>query len=1477
MVRKSIDYMKKIKLLFLLLFCFAIQGLNAQIDTFATLIGAPVNTTGWNLVGQAKVAKIKYTDSSEVLVCNTTTFTSGGIFYNQPINLAKCSRWVADFDFRIFDGNSADGLTFCFLDKPPTGFVIGQGLGIPQNANGLKVCFDTWNNCQCNGAYEMPKLEIRWGVGYTVQNSSGSGATCWDSTVVGNGECNAVGYPTLYNYNGSLSFIRSDNYNHATIKYDRGLISVYLNGKLYTSDTIPVAQQPLFTGYLGFTAGTGSNYDNHSIRNVIIRSDIPPSNAGPAQTICHGKTAPLGVVSDTSFVYKWTPSTGLSSASISDPTVTLTNNTLSPITQKYYVSTAYDSATTCSTIDSVIVTVNPYPHLNPILGNTNVCINKTSQLTNDSAGGTWLSVNPLIGTISNNGLVSGFIVDTTTVKYFVTNIYNCIDSVSALVSVRPIPVIDTISGIKVVCATHTTLVSNDTLNGIWTSINTSIATINSNSGLISGLTAGLDTIRYTVTTGFGCVDSVSALVKVNPLPVIGAINSITNQVCAGKIIKLTDTTSGGVWLSIDTSIATIDTAGYVTGKKAGSITIRYIVTNSNGCSDSVATSITVNALPIVNAIGGNNALCIGKTTQLNNSTNNGIWVSTNNSIASVDNTGKVNGNNAGTDTVRYIVTNSNGCVDSVSSKIIVNPLPVIGLISGNNTLCFGKTSQLSDTTVGGSWESTNTTIATVDNTGKITGLSSGTDTIRLIVTNGKGCTDSVSIPVTVNALPNISNITGINTICLGKTTQLTDGTNGGTWVSTNTSVASVDNTGLVTGNISGNATIRYIVTNSNNCTDSVSTPVTVNALPLIAPIGGTPSACFGKNNTLTETTTGGSWVSTNTAVATINSTGNVQTVSAGTTTIRYIVNNGAGCIDSVSALYTVNALPSINAIGGNNNVCIGNNTQLSETTSGGSWTNTNTTVASVDNTGKLTGITAGTDTIRYIVTNGAGCTDSVFTTVNIKSPSSSNTPVSICSSALPFTWNNNTYNNGGTYLVHLTNAVNCDSAATLVLSIKQTSTSTTNTSICAAALPYTWNGNQYNTGGTYTVHLTNAVNCDSAANLVLFIKQPSVSTTNTSICASALPYTWNGNQYNTGGTYTVHLNNAVNCDSAATLVLAVKQPSVSTTNASVCAAALPYTWNGNQYNAGGTYTVHLNNAVNCDSAATLILSVKQPSVSTTTASVCSSALPYSWNGNNYNSAGTYIVHLNNAVNCDSAATLILSVKATSTSATNATVCSNLLPYTWNGNNYNTTGAYIVHLQNAAGCDSAATLNLTVEDFTFNLQVSPGSTIASPLATGTSLNAQITSTSTISSSVWEPSNMFVNNLSSQKVVIADTANTFTVIVTATSQDGCLATDSSTVYISPSTVVYIPNALAPSGPANSDASSIKIYGKTIKSAILRIYNQWGQLIKELDDPINTGWDGTFDGKPQPTGVYVYVAKITYLNGKTETRSGSINLIR
>ena len=320
-----------------------------QNYVFAQLNGSPMNTSGWNLQGAAKVANVTGSGDSEMLICPAVLNSSGAVFYNQPINLSLCNKWVAEFDFRTFDGTGADGLAFCFLDVPPSGFVTGGGLGIPNSANGLKVCFDTYNNC--GGAtihQDMPKIEIRWGIGYSN-----------NSNVYG--ECN--NQPTRDNADGSLSFMYSTNYNHAKITYDSGNIQVFVNDTLYLSGY----QQFNFAGYLGFTASTGGNTDNHSIKNVIIYTEMPPSIAGSSQSFCPYDTVQLGSLNNPAYAYSWYPSVGLNDTASASPLLHLKNDSSDSQWHIYYVRTSFKDKIGCASVDSVAVRVYPNPKVNFVM------------------------------------------------------------------------------------------------------------------------------------------------------------------------------------------------------------------------------------------------------------------------------------------------------------------------------------------------------------------------------------------------------------------------------------------------------------------------------------------------------------------------------------------------------------------------------------------------------------------------------------------------------------------------------------------------------------------------------------------------------------------------------------------------------------------------------------------------------------------------------------------------------------------------------------------------------------------------------------------------------------------------------------------------------------------------------------------------------------------------------------------------------
>jgi gliding motility-associated-like protein len=488
----------------------------------------------------------------------------------------------------------------------------------------------------------------------------------------------------------------------------------------------------------------------------------------------------------------------------------------------------------------------------------------------------------------------------------------------------------------------------------WVSFNPAVATVN-NSGLVTGVSAGVSTITYT--TIDGC--SASAVVTVYATPSITG----TLAVCAGLQTQLTGSLTPAfvnAWVSSDTAIATVDPTGLVTAIASGTTTITY--TTVDGCQNTAV--IVVNATPV---ISGTLNVCVGLQTQLTSTqtpASANAWTSSDPSVATVNNSGLVTGVLPGTAILTY--TTSNGC--TITETVTVNALPTI---TGTLAVCSGFQTQLtgsaSPATVN-AWTSSNTAVATVDATGLVTGVSAGTATITY--TNSNGCI--ITANVLVDGSPTIS---GILNVCVGLQSQLTATSApaaSNAWVSSDPAIATVDANGLVTAIAIGTTVITY--TNSNGCLDTEN--IVVNALPTIS---GILTVCQGLQTLLTGSASPSvtnAWVSSNTAVAIIGNTGIVTGVSPGNATITY--TNSNGCF--ITAIVSVNALPTLT---GTLTVCVGAQTQLTGSATPATvnaWNSSNTAVATVDASGIVTGVTSGTSTITY--TNSNSCIITASVTVN---------------------------------------------------------------------------------------------------------------------------------------------------------------------------------------------------------------------------------------------------------------------------------------------------------------------------------------------------------------------------------------------------------------------------------------------------------------------------------------------------------------
>jgi hypothetical protein len=254
----------------------------------------------------------------------------------------------------------------------------------------------------------------------------------------------------------------------------------------------------------------------------------------------------------------------------------------------------------------------------------------------------------------------------------------------------------------------------------------------------------------TVTSAGGCSSTAGGTLTTGTGPSV-SVNS-PSRCSTGSAVLVTATVSpAGSYNYVWSVPAGAPNPGNVPSFNA-SIAGTYSVTVSlaGGCPGTGSGLLTVyNGAPMVAAITGNAGVCRGFTTALSDATPGGIWSSSNTAVATVVN-GVVTGVSNGTTTISYTVTNGCG-TRAVGLSFTVADLPQVAPITGSTTVCPSAVIQLSDATSGGIWSSDNTAIATVNFSGKVTGISNGTVTIRYTVNNICGPTvRTVQIIVSCN-------------------------------------------------------------------------------------------------------------------------------------------------------------------------------------------------------------------------------------------------------------------------------------------------------------------------------------------------------------------------------------------------------------------------------------------------------------------------------------------------------------------------------------------------------------------------------------------------------------------------------------------------------------------------------------------------------------------------------------------------------
>lgn len=308
------------------------------------------------------------------------------------------------------------------------------------------------------------------------------------------------------------------------------------------------------------------------------------------------------------------------------------------------------------------------------------------------------------------------------------------------------------------------------------------------------------TTTYTVTgtDASGCTNTDQVTVNIGNSPVVDA--GANQAICPGASVTLSG--SGATSYSWDNGV----TDG-VAFNPASTTTYTVTGTDVSGCSATDQVTVTVNALPVVDA-GANQSICPGGSVILSGS--GAVSYSWNNGV-----TNGVQFNPAATQTYTVTGTDANGCVNTDQVTVTVNPLPNVDA-GPNQSVCAGTQVTLT----GSGAQSYVWNLTVVDGVPFTPGA---TQVYTVVGTDANGCQNSDQVTVTVNALPNIS-AGADQTVCLG--TQVTLSGSGGVTYSWSNGV----NNGVAFNPALGSTVYTVTGTDANGCTNT--DQVTVNAVPV---------------------------------------------------------------------------------------------------------------------------------------------------------------------------------------------------------------------------------------------------------------------------------------------------------------------------------------------------------------------------------------------------------------------------------------------------------------------------------------------------------------------------------------------------------------------------------------------------------------------------------------------------------------------
>lgn len=744
------------------------------------------------------------------------------------------------------------------------------------------------------------------------------------------------------------------NSSAATLTASGGTVYQWMPGNI---NSMSIVVNPVINTIYTVTVTDSNGCSNTDQANVFINS-LPTIVATADDTICHGNSITLTASGGSSYLW----SNGSNNSSI----------TVNPTSNATFTVTATD-INGCSAVDTVQITVHSLPNVNA-MPNIGICEGSSIEITATGAVNyTWSN-----GSNSNSIIVS----PTNNNWYYVTgsDVNGCIATDSTYITVNPVPSVNIPP--TFLCSGSSIMLDagNSGSTFFWSTGETSQTILVTDSG----------NYTVTVTSANGCAALGNATVTVGGNLIVNPMNT---AICDGQSVLLDAGNPGSTYLWNN---------GATTQTINVSANGNYIVqiTDANGCTGSVLSTVSVNPIPVANFIA--NGVCLGDLMNFTDqsaistgSINNYNWDFGNGFSANTANA-QFNYGSSGAFDVTLTVTSAAGCSDAITQQVEVNPLPVAAFSAA--PVCLGNATNFnnnsSNNTVSVNWNFGNNTSSAIANPSVIY-ATPGDYNVILIAQSNAGCLDTIDQMVTVYGLPNAAFTTanaceGSSIILNNNSTSNNGAITSYLWDFGNGATSTQSNPSTVYGTY-GNYEINLTVISSLGCADTAHQQVTIHPLPISAFLSS--NACAQSNLAFQNTSsipsgsiTSSLWLFGDNTNSALTNPSHIYT-NAGNYIANLISTSNFGCVDTFAAPVSINPLPVAGFIAPD--VCAGNSINFTDTssiTSGSiqTWTwnfgNGNTSNASNP---IFNYSSPGTYNVSLQVITSNGCIANFSNTVNI--------------------------------------------------------------------------------------------------------------------------------------------------------------------------------------------------------------------------------------------------------------------------------------------------------------------------------------------------------------------------------------------------------------------------------------------------------------------------------------------------------------